>query len=342
VSGARLDVRGVTVRFGGRPAVDAVDLTVAAGETVAVVGPSGCGKTTLLRAVAGLQAIDAGHIAVAGRDLAGVPPHRRGVGLMFQEHALFPHRDVAGNVGFGLRMQGVAPAEVRVRVADLLALVGLPQATHRAVRELSGGEQQRVALARALAPAPSVLLLDEALGALDRTLRDRLVADLRTLFVDLGLTVVAVTHDQREAFALGDRLAVMDAGRLVQVGPPADVWRRPATARVAELLGLANRFVVEVVAGRARLPWGEVPIGGPDGAAEVLVRPDGIALDPAGDVDVVVQSATFEGPRTALVLQLGGGAGAVLHADVPSVGSPGRGDTSRIRIDPGSVVRLGP
>jgi thiamine transport system ATP-binding protein len=225
-------------------------------------------------------------------------------------------------------------------VGELLDLVGLPGAGPRPVGELSGGEQQRVALARALAPEPTVLLLDEALGALDRTLRERLVSELRALFATLELTVVAVTHDQREAFALADRIAVMDTGRLLQVGSPAEVWERPADARVAELLGLTNVFRVEVEAGRARLPWGELVVPGPNGPDTVLVRPAGVAIDPRGTILATVRASTFGGPRTALELELTGG--AVLHADVPSGAAPTRGEAVLLSIDPAATVRLGP
>ena len=177
-----------------------------------VLGPSGSGKTTLLRVIAGLQRPDAGRVLLDGRDLEGIPPHRRGIGLVFQDHALFPHRDVSGNVSFGLRMRGDPPEAVAARTAEVLDLVGLAGFEHRSIGTLSGGEQQRVALARALAPEPRVLLLDEPLGSLDRRLRDRLLDDLARVFDELGLTAVYVTHDQTEAFALGDRVAVMRAG----------------------------------------------------------------------------------------------------------------------------------
>lgn len=191
-----LQLDGVTVRFGERVALDAVDLTVAEHETVCVLGPSGSGKSTLLRVVAGLQPASAGRVLLDGAEQAGVPVHRRGVGLMFQDHQLFPQRDVGANVAFGLRMHSVPRAEQARRVEELLDLVGLPGAGHRAVAALSGGEQQRVALARALAPRPKLLMLDEPLGQLDRSLRERLVVELRRLFGSLGTTVLAVTHDQ--------------------------------------------------------------------------------------------------------------------------------------------------
>ncbi|NEA49227.1 ABC transporter ATP-binding protein, partial [Streptomyces sp. SID10815] len=215
-----LSLETATVRFGGRAVLDGVGLAVAEHEIVCVLGPSGSGKSTLLRAVAGLQPLDAGRVLLDGRDQAAVPVHRREIGLMFQDHQLFPQRDVAGNVGFGLRMHGTAKDERVARVAELLDLVGLPGAGGRSVAALSGGEQQRVALARALAPRPRLLMLDEPLGQLDRTLRERLVVELRELFGRLGTTVLAVTHDQGEAFALADRVVVMRDGRIAQSGTP--------------------------------------------------------------------------------------------------------------------------
>jgi thiamine transport system ATP-binding protein len=232
-----LGIDGLTVTYDGFTAVDAVDLEVADGEIVCILGPSGSGKSSLLRAVAGLEPDARGRISWDGDDLARVPPHRRGFGLMFQDHALFPHRDVQGNVAFGLRMQRLPRAEIDVRTENALALVGLDGFEHRRIRELSGGEQQRVALARALAAEPRLLMLDEPLGALDRALRERLVAELRALFVRLGLTTLFVTHDHDEAFALADRLVIMHAGHIEQVGTPAAVWQRPANAFVARFLG---------------------------------------------------------------------------------------------------------
>lgn len=221
-----LRLEGVSVRLGDRAVVDAVDLAVAEHEIVCVLGPSGSGKSTLLRVVAGLQPVSGGRVLLGGADQAAVPVHRRGVGLMFQDHQLFPHRDVGGNVAFGLRMRGSSGASAAARVAELLELVGLPGAQGRAVASLSGGEQQRVALARALAPSPRLLMLDEPLGQLDRGLRERLVVELRALFSRLGTTVLAVTHDQGEAFALADRVVVMRDGRIAQAGTPLEVWQR--------------------------------------------------------------------------------------------------------------------
>jgi thiamine transport system ATP-binding protein len=232
-----LAVAGLTVTYDDSTAVDAVDLEVADREIVCILGPSGSGKSSLLRAIAGLEPDARGRVSWDGDDLARVPPHRRGFGLMFQDHALFPHRDVQGNVAFGLRMQRLPRPEIEARTGDALALVGLAGFERRRIRELSGGEQQRVALARALAAEPRLLMLDEPLGALDRALRERLVAELRALFVRLGLTTLFVTHDHDEAFALADRLVVMHAGRIEQVGTPAAVWQQPANPFVARFLG---------------------------------------------------------------------------------------------------------
>ncbi|HEY3671065.1 MAG TPA: ABC transporter ATP-binding protein [Acidimicrobiia bacterium] len=232
-----LQIDSLTVTYEGFTAVDAVDLEIADREIVCILGPSGSGKSSLLRAVAGLEPDAGGRVSWDGDDLARVPAHRRGFGLMFQDHALFPHRDVKGNVAFGLRMQRLPRAEIDARTGDALALVGLTGFEGRRIRELSGGEQQRVALARALAAEPRLLMLDEPLGALDRALRERLVAELRALFVRLGLTTLFVTHDHDEAFALADRLVVMHAGRIEQVGTPAAVWQQPANEFVARFLG---------------------------------------------------------------------------------------------------------
>lgn len=214
------------------PVLRGVDLDVAAGEIVCILGPSGGGKSTLLRAVAGLVPAE-GVVEVAGVSMAGVPPHRRGVGMMFQHDLLFPHLDVAGNVGFGLR-----PADPR-RVDEMLALVGLTGFGPRATDTLSGGQAQRVALARALAPQPRVLLLDEPFGALDAVLKAELVLEVQLLLRELGMTVLAVTHDRQEAFTLADRVAVLRDGRLVQVGTPDHLWNDPSDTYVARLVGLS-------------------------------------------------------------------------------------------------------
>ncbi|MFB7177072.1 ABC transporter ATP-binding protein [Streptomyces sp. NPDC056257] len=336
-----LQLEGVSVRFGERAVVDSVDLEVAEHEIVCVLGPSGSGKSTLLRVVAGLQQVSEGRVLLGGDDQSGVPVHRRGVGLMFQDHQLFPHRDVGANVSFGLRMRGGARASYAYRVAELLELVGLPGAQGRAVASLSGGEQQRVALARALAPSPRLLMLDEPLGQLDRGLRERLVVELQELFSRLGTTVLAVTHDQGEAFALADRVVVMRDGRIAQAGTPLEVWQRPASEFVARFLGFEN-VVPAVVSGTAAgTAWGKVPVpeGSPEGEQRLLVRPAGVVLCAAG-LRCEVVSRTFRGTHVALRLRPE--AGPELEAECGLDGAPAVGDRVAVTFTPSEVVVLPP
>ncbi|MGW4345605.1 ABC transporter ATP-binding protein [Streptomyces sp. NPDC004690] len=337
-----LRLEAATVRFGGRAVLDAVDLAVAEHEIVCVLGPSGSGKSTLLRAVAGLQPLDSGRVLLDGRDQAAVPVHRREVGLMFQDHQLFPQRDVAGNVGFGLRMHGTAKDERAARVQELLDLVGLPGAGGRAVAALSGGEQQRVALARALAPRPRLLMLDEPLGQLDRTLRERLVVELRELFGRLGTTVLAVTHDQGEAFALADRVVVMRDGEIAQSGTPLQVWQRPADAFVARFLGFDNVVEASVEGQVALTPWGKVPVpeGSAGGARTLLVRPAGVRLVPAGEgLRCTVAARAFKGTHVAVHLQPGDA--PRLEAACALRSAPEVGAEVGVEFDPADVVLLG-
>jgi thiamine transport system ATP-binding protein len=234
-----LAVSGAVKRFDGTAALDGTWLDVADGEVVAVLGPSGCGKSTLLRVIAGLETLDAGTVHWDGVDLTGVPVHQRRFGLMFQGYALFPHKTVAGNVGFGLRMLGLEKAEVDRTVAEALAWVGLEDVAGRRVDALSGGEQQRVALARTLAPAPRLVMLDEPIGALDRTLRERLIEEIGDLLRQRGSTAIYVTHDHAEAETVADRVAVMRAGRIVQAGLLEEIRARPADEWVAGFVGHA-------------------------------------------------------------------------------------------------------
>ncbi|WP_175409354.1 ABC transporter ATP-binding protein [Streptomyces sp. TRM64462] len=339
-----LQLEGLTVRFGTRAALDGVDLSVAEHEIVCVLGPSGSGKSTLLRVVAGLQRADAGRVLLGGADQTGVPVHRRGVGLMFQDHQLFPQRDVAGNVAFGLRMRGVHRAGRDARVAELLELVGLPGAGRRPVAALSGGEQQRVALARALAPNPRLLMLDEPLGQLDRGLRERLVAELRGLFGRLGTTVLAVTHDQGEAFALADRVVVMRDGRVAQAGTPLEVWQRPASEFVARFLGFDNVVAATVNGEAADTPWGKVPVppGTPQGAARLLVRPAGVRLgDPAEGLRCTVEARTFRGHHVAVTLRPADADAPHLEAECALRDAPDQGAAVGVTFTPDEVVVLG-
>ncbi len=253
-----LAIEGVTLAYGDTVVVSELSLEAADGEVMCILGPSGCGKSTLLRGIAGLEPLRAGTIHLDGRDLAELRPDERGVGLMFQEHALFPHRSVADNVAFGPRMRGVSSKDIDQRVREALDLVGLRGTGARKVDELSGGERQRVALARAIAPRPHLLMLDEPLGSLDRALQSRLLTELPDVFAELGTTVVYVTHDQDEALSLADRVAVMRAGRIVQQGSPSELWRGPRTPFVARFLGLEHVVEVQVRDSTIGTPWGEL------------------------------------------------------------------------------------
>jgi spermidine/putrescine transport system ATP-binding protein len=243
-----IELHGVTKRFGTVTAVQPLDLSVAAGEFLTLVGPSGCGKTTLLRLLSGFEQPDAGSIRIDGKDVVGLPPYRRNLNQVFQNYALFPHLTVAENIAFGLRMQNMRGAELKARVDEAIALVELQGLGDRKPDQLSGGQRQRVALARAIAPRPDVVLLDEPLSALDAKLRQQVQGELKSLQRRLGMTFVFVTHDRSEALAMGDRIAVMNAGRLEQVGPPAEVYAQPKTAFVADFISEANLVPVERIA----------------------------------------------------------------------------------------------
>ena len=312
-----LRVEDVTVAFGERVALDDVTLEVARGEVLAVLGPSGSGKSTLLRVICGLQRPDAGRVVLAGEDVTAAPAHRRGIGLVFQDHALFDHRNVAGNVAFGLRMRGDAPSDIERRVGELLDLVGLAGFERRSVLTLSGGEQQRVALARALAPEPSVLLLDEPLGSLDRRLRDRLLVDLGELFDALQVTAIYVTHDQAEAFALGDRVAVMRSGQVVQRGTADELWTHPADADTARFLGLGNVH------------------------ERTVTRPEAITVRrvAAGETgEGVVEKARRHGPTVHVTVRLDDG--SALDAALTALDHPAPGERVMVDVDPAGIVRL--
>ena len=316
----RLD--DVTVRYGDTVAVDDVSLDLATGQVLAVLGPSGCGKSTLLRAVAGLEPLSSGAISWDGADLAGVPTHKRGFALMFQDGQLFAHLTVARNVAYALRLRRTPSARVAARVRELLDLVGLAGYDDRLPGTLSGGERQRVALARALAVEPRLILLDEPLSALDATLRERLAGDLRGILRAAGTTALLVTHDHEEAFALADRLAVMRAGRVVQSGAIDEVWREPVDEETALFLGYA-RVLRDGAAGRvldaARLP----------AAYAVALRRSALVVAADGPVRARVESARVTPEQVRLVVAAEGI--GTLDAVAP-LGS---------RVSPGDEVALG-
>ena len=305
-----LDLHNLRKSFGAIRAVQGISFEVAEGEIVALLGPSGCGKSTLLMLIAGLERPDEGEIFWDGFSLMDIPAHRRGFGLMFQDYALFPHLDVFDNVAFGLRMADSGPVETRQRVTEMLELVGLAGFEKRDVSSLSGGEQQRVALARSLAPRPRLLMLDEPLGALDRTLRERLMTELRRILSQIGQTALYVTHDQEEAFALADRLVVMRAGQVEQIGAPQEIYCHPASLFVARFLGMNNllegvgrqsegRIVVET-------PIGPLPIAA-QGRVTVLIRPDAARWD-AGAFHLrgIINEISFRGNLSRVLMTVRG------------------------------------
>jgi len=286
---AYLEVAGLNKRFGATVAAEDVSLTVPRGEILALLGPSGSGKTTVLRLLAGFESPDAGRIVVAGDDVSGIPPARRRFGMVFQHYALFPHLDVGENVAFGLA--ALAKDRVEAKVTEALALVDLAGFARRKVQELSGGQQQRVALARALAPEPRVLLLDEPLSNLDPALRERTRRELRRLITRVGITTIFVTHEQEEAFDLGDRVAVLHRGRIEQCGTPDDVYERPATLFVATFVGRANVFRGAVA-----------HAFGAKGGMRAVVRPERLRFGDAG-VPGVVRERRFTGATAFFLIE---------------------------------------
>lgn len=324
-----LSLRGVSVRYGDTVAVDDVSLDLAAGQVLAVLGPSGCGKSTLLRAVAGLEPLSGGSVSVDDADLAGVPTHKRGFALMFQDGQLFAHLTVARNVAYALRLRRTPSARLAARVRELLELVGLSGYDDRLPGTLSGGERQRVALARALAVEPRLILLDEPLSALDATLRERLAADLREILHAAGTTALLVTHDHDEAFALADRLAVMRDGRVVQSGEIDEVWREPVDEETALFLGYAR-----VVRGEAASEL--LDAAGLPAAPAVALRRSALVADGAArGIRARVESARVTPEQVRLVVHADRIGRLDAVAPLGSRVSPG--DEVALRVD---VTRL--
>ena len=287
-----LDVRDIWKKYEGTPLLCGVSFTVAAGETVCLLGASGSGKSTLLRLITGLESPEAGQVLWDGRDLREVPVHQRNFGLMFQDYALFPHRSVAENVAFGLRMQNLPRPDITRRVSEALEQVNMAGFDSRRVTDLSGGEQQRIALARALAPRPRLLMLDEPLGALDKALKEELAEEVRRLLHETGIPAIYVTHDQEEAFTIADRLILLYDGRVEQSGPPSEVHGAPASPWVARFLGLTNLLPGQVhtlnpLAAQTKMGlftgvWTGAAAPRPGQPVSLLLRPNGARLDEAG------------------------------------------------------------
>lgn len=312
-----LEIADVTLRYGAKVAVDTVSLHVPKGAVFALVGPSGCGKSTLLRSIAGLILPTSGTISWDGQGIDDVPTHQRDVGLMFQDHALFTHRSVAQNIGFGLKMAGAPASTIDARVGELLELVGLDGFGPRSVESLSGGEAQRVALARALAPEPKLLLLDEPLASLDRARRIELNAELARLLRELDQTAVYVTHDQEEAFSVADQIGVMNHGQLLRTGTPAEVWRDPQSAFVAGFVGH------------------DTIIDRDDGRYAVRADAVAIATDEVFDYRGVVTTCSFQGDRYEIGAVIDQVAWRFFHGEPLTVGA-----AVDIVLDPSRLARL--
>ena len=321
-----LVVKQVAKHYGAATVLDGIDLTIARGELVTLLGPSGCGKTTLLRVIAGLVNPDGGSVELAGRDVTNVPPHKRRVGVVFQNYALFPHLTVAGNVAFGLKLQGLAKDVIADKVARALALVHLGHLGERPIAALSGGQQQRVALARAMAVEPEVMLFDEALSALDRKLREDMQVELRRLLTDIGATAIFVTHDQDEALTMSDRIAVMNRGRIEQLADPVTVYSRPSTLFTLGFVGLSTQLRGTVTANNggtvnvdtaagAVTAKGNFVVGSP---VIVGVRPEHVRPG-TGDGNTVtgqVRSSTFHGSRMRIDMDA---RGALVSAELSNL-----------------------
>ncbi len=340
-----VEILGVTKRYGPIVALDGVSLTLAENEFFALLGPSGCGKTTLLRILAGFELPDEGALRLEGRDLLELRPNQRPFNMMFQSYALFPHMTVRGNVAYGLEMEGVPDSERRRRVDEILALVQLETEADRKPHLLSGGQRQRVALARALVKRPRLLLLDEPLAALDKKLRQQMQLELKRLQHEVGITFVLVTHDQEEALVMADRIALMDRGRVVQLGSPREIYDRPANLFAADFIGAMNILEGRPAPGGLAVPGlGLVLVAtaaaAPDGMASAVIRPEKLVLDlergPAeNQFPAVVEAIAFFGDEVEAALALGEGGRVKLKAKL------GRERADALGLAPGQRLWCG-
>lgn len=342
-----LKILHINKSFGAHQVLEDISFEVLKGEIVAILGPSGCGKSTLLNIIAGLEPPDTGELYWNGFSLQGIPPHKRGFGLMFQEHALFPHRNVFNNVAFGLQMSRIPEEQIKKRVAEVLELVGLPGFAHRDVNNLSGGEGQRVALARSLAPKPHLLMLDEPLGSLDRILRERLVFDLRRILKDSSQTAIYVTHDHEEAYIVADRIILMKDGHIEQTGTPQEIYQEPASVFVARFLGLNNLIPgsvqMEDGIAMANTLIGRYPVESQiEGAVTVLLRPDRVQIthDNQARLSGVLLECTFRGPTCQAVIEVNN---QRLTFQFPSNASlPSPGEMIHLDFKPHETIRVYP
>jgi putative spermidine/putrescine transport system ATP-binding protein len=322
-AGVEVHLNGLTRRYGSVVALNGLDLTIKAGELIALLGPSGCGKTTSLRLLAGLEDADAGRITVGGKDITRLPASKRDMGMVFQAYSLFPHMTARQNVAFGLRLRKVSATERDRKALAMLELVGLSTQADRYPHQLSGGQQQRVALARALAIEPQVLLLDEPLSALDAKVRAQLRDQIRRIQLEVGITTLFVTHDQEEALAIADRVGVMKDGQLEQLAPPTEVYSRPATPFVAEFVGLTNRLAGTVSGSTVTVRGADLPLVDPTtapGQVTALVRPEAVSLASesdgvSGPLTGTVISVSFLGATSRITVDLGD---ATILAQLPT------------------------
>ena len=345
-----IEIDQVRKNYGTVTAVDGVSLAVREGEFVTLLGPSGCGKSTLLRMVAGFIDPTSGDIRLHGHSVIGVPPYRRNTSMVFQDYALFPHRTVAQNLGFGLRMRRIAKPEISKRVTSMLELLGLADMGNRRIGEISGGQQQRVALGRALVVEPAVLLLDEPLGALDFKLRKQMQSELKAIQRRVGITFIYVTHDQEEALTMSDRVAVMNAGRIEQCDSPEQIYRRPRSSFVADFVGEANLLGGRVVALNGRLvqietPFGESFTAGLHGettvtvgdAVRLVVRPESITINAGKGLYGTVEEVMFSGATAKLTLRLGDG--SRMAVSIPAGQTvPAKGSSACLSWSPENAV----
>jgi putative spermidine/putrescine transport system ATP-binding protein len=307
MTGVAVHLQGLHRSFGTVHALDNLDLSISPGEFVALLGPSGCGKTTALRVLAGLEDADSGQVLVGGKDVTRLPANKRDMGMVFQAYSLFPHLTALENIKFGLSLRGRSLSRSSSRAQDMLDLVGIGAFAARYPQQLSGGQQQRVALARALAIEPSVLLLDEPLSALDAKVRVQLRDEIRRIQTEVGTTTLFVTHDQEEALAVADRVGVMRAGKLEQLAPPAELYRRPASAFVAEFVGLSNRLPGTVQGSSVEVLGTSLPLIEPasPGAATALVRPESVLVEPDPSGSGRVLTSSFLGPISKVTVTVG-------------------------------------